>query len=68
MDRRLVETALREGVPFEIETAGGSRVRVTDARNTVLGKTHFVVIDEDDLPHVVPLLTMSAIHYLPQSA
>lgn len=66
MDRRVVETALREGIPFQIETAGGSKVTVKDAANVILRGTYIVVVDEDDdCPHVIPLLTMAQLHYLP---
>ena len=69
MDRRVVETALREGVPFEIETAGGSKIKVSNERNTILRGTYLVVVDEEqDCPHVIPLLTMASINYLPQTA
>ena len=69
MERRVVETALREGVPFEIETAGGSKIKVSNERNTILRGTYLVVVDEEhDCPHVIPLLTVASINYLPQTA
>lgn len=69
MDRHVVETALREGVPFEIETAGGSKIKVSSERNAILRGTYIVVVDEErDCPHVIPLLTMASLHYLPQTA
>ena len=68
MDRRVVETALRERIPFEIETAGGSKIRVSDARNAILRPTYLVVVDDaDDCPHVVPLITLAGLKYLPKA-
>ncbi len=67
MDRKAVETALREGIPFEIETAGGSRIKVANAADTLLRSTYMVVVDEEDCPHVIPLLTMAGLRCLPRT-
>jgi hypothetical protein len=61
-----VETAIREGIPFAINMADGRQYEVRDSLKVALGKTHVVVIDTDDCPHVLPLLTMTGISYLPK--
>jgi hypothetical protein len=61
-----VETAIREGIPFAINMADGRQYEVHDRMHVALGKTHLVVIGSDDCPHVLPLLTMTGISYLPK--
>ena len=61
-----VETSIREGIPFAINMADGRQYEVHDQMRVALGKTHVVVIDTDDNPHVLPLLTMTGISYLPK--
>ena len=56
--------ALREGVPFVIKMADGEKYEVTDRNQVALGRTTAVVIDKDDLPHLLPMLTMTGISYL----
>ncbi len=63
MGRRIVETALREAVPVKI-AAGGSLIKVTHARDTVLRSTYIAVVDEEDIPHVILHITMASLHYL----
>jgi hypothetical protein len=64
MTRDKIQTAIDKGIPFLIRMAAGKKYEVTDRLNVALGKTHVVVIDKRDLPHVLPLLTMTGISYL----
>ncbi len=64
MTRDYVETAMREGIPFVIKMADGEKYDVTDRNKIALGGTYVMVVDQLDLPHVLPLLTMTGISYL----
>jgi hypothetical protein len=64
MTRDKIDMALREGVPFVIKMADGEKYEVTDRNQVALGRTTVVVIDKDDLPHLLPMLTMTGISYL----
>ena len=64
MTRDQVQTAIREGVPFVIKMADGEKYEVTDRLRVALGRTTVIVVGEDDMPHVLPLLTMTGISYL----
>lgn len=44
--------------------AGGEKFEVTDRNQIALGKTTVVLIDKNDLPHLLPVLTMTGISYL----
>jgi hypothetical protein len=57
-------TAVREGILFEIRMADGERYSVPDQYRVVVGKTSTIVVGEDDMPHILPLLTMTGITYL----
>ncbi len=59
-----VQTAIREGVPFLIKMADGEKYEVTDRYKIALGKTSVMVVGEDDMPHILPLLTVTGISYL----
>ena len=59
-----IETAVKEGIPFVIKMADGEKYEVSDRNKIALGKTRVVVIDEHDLAHVLPLLTITGISYL----
>ncbi len=59
-----VQTAIREGVPFLIKMADGEKYEVTDRYKIALGKTSVIVVGEDDMPHILPLLTVTGISYL----
>ena len=52
-------TNFDEGIPFLIRMADGEKYEVNDRLNIALGRTHVVVIDKRDLPHMLPLLTMT---------
>jgi len=44
--------------------AGGEKYEVADRYRIALGKTTVIVVGKDDMPHVLPLLTMTGISYL----
>lgn len=64
MTRDRIQVAINEGIPFEIRMADGRKYRVTEEYRIALGSTYVMVVDEKDLPHVLPLLTMTGISYL----
>lgn len=64
MTRERIQIAIKEGIPFLIRMADGEKYEVTDRYKVALGKTHVVVIDRHDLPHVLPMLTMTGLSYL----
>ena len=66
MTRDAIETAVREGIPFVINMADGRQHTVTDKSKIAWGSTRVVVLDDRDLPHMLPLLTMTGISYLPK--
>ena len=67
MTRDALDTAVREGIPFVINMADGKSYEVSDERKIAIGRTRVVVLDERDLPHVLPMLTMTGIDYLGQN-
>ncbi|MGA2747747.1 MAG: hypothetical protein ABSG59_03145 [Verrucomicrobiota bacterium] len=66
MTRDHLERAIEEGIPFLIRMADGERYKVTNRYRIAVGKTSAIVVDNRDLPHVLPLLTMTGISYLKQ--
>jgi hypothetical protein len=64
MTRDQLQTAIREGIPFVIKMADGEKYEVSDCYRVALGKTTVIVVGEEDMPHVLPLLTMTGISYL----
>ena len=67
MTRDVLETAAREGVPFVIKMADGEKYRVNVRDRIIVGNTRVVVMDDKDIPHVLPLLTMTGVSYLPRN-
>jgi len=61
-------TAAREGIPFLIRMADGQSYEVDDPNRIALGKTTAIVVGDDDMPHILPLLTMTGISYLKERA
>ena len=47
-----------------IKMADGEQYKVTDRYKVALGNTTVIVIGDDDMPHILPLLTMTGISYL----
>ena len=41
------------------------KYEVTEKYKVAVGKSRIVVLDKHDLPHILPLLTMTGISYLP---
>jgi hypothetical protein len=66
MTRDVLETAAREGIPFRISMADGKEYVVNDQFKIALGVARVVVMDDRDLPHVLPMLTMTGVSYLPK--
>jgi hypothetical protein len=66
MTHDVLETAIREGIPFAINMADGRQYEVRSRERIILGKTRLVLMDDRDLPHVLPLLTMTGVSHLPQ--
>ena len=64
MTRDVLETAACEGVPFVIKMADGEKYRVNARDRIIVGNTRVVVMDDKDIPHVLPLLTMTGVSYL----
>jgi hypothetical protein len=64
MTREYVELAIKEGIPFEVRMADGRSYTVPDANSiALLGKTAIIVV-ENALPHILPLLTVTGLTYL----
>lgn len=59
-----MQIAINEGVPFLIKMADGEKYQVNDRFQIALGKAHVAVLGEHDMPHILPLLTMTGISYL----
>ena len=66
MTRDTIDTAVREGDPFVINMADGKSYEVREAAKIAIGRTRVVVLDERDLSHILPMLTMTGISYLPK--
>jgi hypothetical protein len=64
MTRDRIQTAIKEGIPFEIRTAGGARYKVREQYQIAVGRSSVVIFDHKDLAHILPLLTMTGISYL----
>ena len=64
MTRDKIQTAINEGIPFLIKMADGEKYEVTDRYRIALGRTTVIVVGKNDMPHVIPLLTMTGISYL----
>lgn len=64
MTRDRVQVAINEGIPFDIKMADGRKYRVSDRYQVALGHAAVIVIGDDDMPHVLPLLTMTGLSYL----
>jgi hypothetical protein len=61
MTREVIDTAMREGIPFSIQMADGKEYEVQNLSQIAVGKTYVIVIGKDDLPHVLPLLTITGL-------
>jgi hypothetical protein len=64
MTRDKIQTVIDEGIPFLIRMADGEKYEVADRYRVALGRTTVIVVGKDDMPHVLPLLTMTGISYL----
>lgn len=66
MTRDVLEAAAREGLPFVIKMADGEQYRVSSRERIIISNTRVVVMDDNDIAHVLPLLTMTGVSYLPR--
>ena len=64
MTKDHIQTAINDGVPFLIKMADGEKYEVTHRYQVALGRSHVIVVGKDDMPHILPLLTMTGISYL----
>ncbi len=64
MTRDHIQTAIKDGIPFLIRMADGEKCQVSEACRIALGRTNVIVVGDDDMPHILPLLTMTGISYL----
>ena len=64
MTRDKIQTAINQGIPFLIRMADGEKYEVADRHQVALGKTTVIVVGKNDMPQVLPLLTMTGISYL----
>lgn len=65
MTKDKIQTAINEGIPFVIRMADGEKYEVRDRYQIALGRTTVIIVGEDDMPHILPLLTMTGISNLP---
>ena len=65
MTHDVLETAIREGIPFAINMADGRQYEVRARERVILAGPRIVLVDDKDIPHVLPLLTMTGVTYLP---
>ncbi len=68
MTRDQIEMAITEGIPFEIKMADGATYKVHKRFQAAVGRTSVMVFDDNDLAHILPLLTMTGITYLKPDA
>jgi hypothetical protein len=64
MTRDQIQTAINEGIPFEIRMADGENYRVKERYQVAVGKTSVVVFDRKDLAQILPMPTITGITYL----
>ena len=63
MTRDVIDRAMREGIPFAIKMADGKEYEVQSSAQIAVAKNYIVVIGADELPHVLPLLTITGVSY-----
>jgi hypothetical protein len=64
MTRDAIDIAVREGIPFSIQMADGREYEVHNQQQIALARNYVIVIGDDELPHMLPLLTMTGLGYL----
>ncbi|HEX7859547.1 MAG TPA: hypothetical protein VF773_04430 [Verrucomicrobiae bacterium] len=64
MTRDVIDTAVRERIPFAIEMADGKEYEVQSPAQIAVARNYVVVIGTDELPHVLPHLTITGVSYL----
>ena len=68
MTRNQIQTAINEGIPFEIKMADGEKYKIRERYQVAVGRTSVVVFDDKDLAHILPMLTMTGITYLKKNS
>ncbi len=66
MTRDVLETAVREGIPFVIKMADEEKYEVHAQDRIIVGQARVVIMDDRDIPHVLPMPTMTGVSYLPK--
>lgn len=66
MTHDVLETTIRERIPFAINMADGRQSETRSCERVILAGARIVLVDEKDIPHVLPLLTMTGVTYLPK--
>jgi hypothetical protein len=61
----LLRQQCREKFPFQIKMADGENTKCIHAIES-LSRAHVYFVDRNDIPHVLPPLTMTGLTYLPQ--
>jgi hypothetical protein len=64
MTKDQIQTAMNEAIPFLFRMADGEKHEVQDRNKIALGRTAVILVGDDDMPHILPLLTMTGISYL----
>ena len=64
MNRDVLETALKEGIPFVIKMSDGDRHVVKDRFGLALGRTRAVIFDDRDQPQALMFGDMTGVSYL----
>ena len=44
--------------------ADGEKCEVMDQHKIAVGRTNVIIVGSDDMPHILPMLTMTGISYL----
>jgi len=64
MTKDQMQIAMKEGIPFLIRMTDGEKYEVTDRNRIALGSTAVILVGDDDMPNILPLLTMTGMSYL----
>ncbi|MDX1951472.1 MAG: hypothetical protein SFY81_04770 [Verrucomicrobiota bacterium] len=68
MTKNVIETAAREGIPFDLKTADGRSYRIDDASRLFIASSHVTWVDNECLAHMLSLLTITGVSYLGKQA
>ena len=62
----LLRQQCREKFPFQIKMADGEKYEMYSRDRIIIAGTRIVLVDRNDIPHVLPLPTMTGLTYLPR--